>query len=139
MTFCLQMADSRESRGKKRGSGEIGICILCQGDCDEDKSNTPIEAWETLKNHAKNWEGLDKYGSVYDEVEWENGLQGVFYHKLCRAQIASKDKLSKALKQKKSAEKSAENCPDRQIPSSSNNLENSFKSEKITFQLWCNT
>ena len=54
-----------------------------------------------LRGYAKNWAGLDKLGTVYDEVQWENGPQGVYFHKLYRTQIASKVNLSQALKLKK--------------------------------------
>ena len=75
----FQMA---ESRGQKRSSGSIGVCIICQKNCYEDKSTTTAESWGTLLNHAKNWVGLAKFGTVYDEAQWENGPQVVCFHKL---------------------------------------------------------
>ena len=92
------MADNRR---EKRRSNSIGECIICHQVCNEDKSTTTAESWETLRCHAKNWEGLDKFGTLYEKVQWENGPQGVYFHKLCRTKIASKVSLSQALKRKK--------------------------------------
>ena len=91
------MADNRR---QKRRSNSIGVCIICHQVCNEDKSTTTAESWGTLSSHAKNWVGLDKFGTVYDEVQWENGPQGIYFHKLCRTQIARKVSFPDPLKEK---------------------------------------
>ncbi|KAK4304157.1 hypothetical protein Pmani_023877 [Petrolisthes manimaculis] len=88
------------SRKRKSEELTVGQCILCYQECHEDKSNTSVEAWTNFKQHAEEWLGLDMYGTVYHEVKWENGPHGIYFHKLCKTQLFSKNKLQQALNRK---------------------------------------
>ena len=82
-------------KGKgKRGRGENqNRCILCNEECDEDRSNLSPEAWDRLKDKAEEWKDLRKFGAVYYSVDWEAGPKGTFFHKSCRASLGSHGKL----------------------------------------------
>ena len=87
---------------RKRKRDEVqGICILCNEECDEDKSNLSAEAWERMKDKAKDWKDLPKFGNVYDTINWEAGPNGVFFHKRCRTALASQRGLQQAVRKKK--------------------------------------
>ena len=83
---------------RKREHDKVcGICILCGTECDEDKSNLSSEAWECMKDKAKDWKGLLKFGNVYDTINWEAGANGVFFQRQCRTMLASPRGLQQAV------------------------------------------
>ena len=53
-----------------------------------------------MKLQTLQWNGLDQFGNVYESVDWDHGPQGIFFHKICKLQVASKYKLQQALKRK---------------------------------------
>ena len=61
---------------KQRKNEESHQCILCGQECDEDKSNFSLVAWENLKETAFSWRYLDIFGDVHGEVDWEAGPAG---------------------------------------------------------------
>ena len=75
----------------------INTCILCNELCSENRSGFPADQWNSLKNTALKWKGLDKFGSVYDDVNWDNGSDGLFFHKVpCQLDFKSSRKLDQA-------------------------------------------
>ena len=46
----------------------VNKCILCNEQCSENRSGFTADQWDSLKNTALKWKGLDKFGSVYDDV-----------------------------------------------------------------------
>ena len=91
---------------RKRKREEIPeLCILCNEQCDENKSNISPEAWERIKDRAQDWKGLHKFGTVYDSVNWDAGPNGVYFHKVCRTALAAKRGLQKALRRKDKEQK----------------------------------
>ena len=52
------------------------------------------------------WKGLDKYGNVFESVNWDNGPSGSFCHKLCKTEFTSKRKLKQSKARKAKAETS---------------------------------
>ena len=94
---------SSSKKGQKRKSTEltVGECILCHIECEENKSSTGIEAWTNLKQHAQQWVGLDQFGTVFNDVIWENGPNGIYYHKTCKIQLFSSNRLQLALNRKR--------------------------------------
>ena len=54
------------------------------------------QRWETLKKHLKNWRGLDKFGELYDAIDWDAGPNGNYLHKNCGLKIASSRFLEQA-------------------------------------------
>ena len=50
-----------------------GQCILCNEERNEIRSFNDIQ-WEKFKNAAEEWKGLDRYGGVYDTLDWGNGV-----------------------------------------------------------------
>ena len=59
---------SKKRRKLQKEDG--GQCILCNGECNEVRSFNDIQ-WEKFKNAAEEWKGLDRYGGVYDTIDWE--------------------------------------------------------------------
>ena len=75
-------------------------CILCKDECDEYHSTIHIDAWNNLRETAKQWSGLDTFSTVYNDVAWDNGPFGVYYHQVCKLKLFSRRKLEQALKRK---------------------------------------
>ena len=108
---------------RKRKRDEVqGICILCNEECDEDKSNLSAEAWERMKDKAKDWKDLPKFGNVYDTINWEAGPNGVFFHKRCRTALASQKGLQQAVRKKRKSTETTDRRHKECIPKNSNNL-----------------
>ena len=75
---------------KKRKKNDFEqLCIICNCACEEDKSNLPDHAWITLRDQLEQWRGLDRFGTVYDNISWDDGPEGLYFHKLCKAQVAN--------------------------------------------------
>ncbi len=92
---------------KRKKEENFGTCILCNRECqdhNDDKSNLSVEAWQRLKEKAKEWKGLDKFGTVYDSVNWDAGSNNVFFHSSCRTAMACKKRKAAALKRKQLTE-----------------------------------
>ena len=54
--------------------------------------------WEALRLTAKEWSGLNRYGFVYSEVDWEKGTldEQSFFHRKCTKNMQTRSKLLKA-------------------------------------------
>ena len=85
-----------KGKGKRGRDENQNRCILCNEECDEDRSNLSPEAWDCLKDNAEEWKDLRKFGAVYYSVDWEAGPKGTFFHKSCRASLSSQRKLDQA-------------------------------------------
>ena len=86
--------------GKKRTHELIDIhCILCKQECNE-RSNTTKEQWLNLQSKAEKWQGLDKFGTVFRSVSWDNGPKDMYFHTGCKINISSQRKLEQSLKRK---------------------------------------
>ena len=69
-------------------------CILqCGKPCESTDSidNMTQGAWEKLKLKSLNWKGYDRFGNVYDNVDWELEPHGKHLHASCRLDISSSD------------------------------------------------
>ena len=93
--------------------------FFCQQECNEDKTDYLTDSWNKLKAVALEWKGLDKYGNVFESVNWDNGPSGSSFHKLCKskqlhpAALTSKRKLEQSKARKAKAETSAlKSCND---------------------------
>lgn len=69
------------------------LCALCGEVCTDDRPIVGIEIWNGIKNHARNWIGLDKFGDVYDRVDWEKPQK---LHENCRKTISASRQLKQA-------------------------------------------
>ena len=89
-------------------STHFGCLLQCGKPCESADSidNMTRGAWEKLKLKSLNWKGCDRFGNVYDSVDWELGPQGKHLHATCRLDISSSDKLkrSKVRQQKQDRE-----------------------------------
>ena len=83
---------------KRHKSEEGQKCILCHQECDEDKSKFNLEAWEKLKETAFSWKGMDTFGNVHEEVDWEAVPAGIAFHKLCKTSMQNTRKLQQTKK-----------------------------------------
>lgn len=75
--------------------------ISCILQCGEPSSEIPeaitsLESWEYVKKKAYLWRGLDRYGCIYDSVDWDNGPTGYYIHKICKLRIGTQKKLNEA-------------------------------------------
>ena len=85
----------------ERKSSEVMKCILqCGKPCNKKNTidNMQITTWANVKKKAFLWQGLDKFGKVYDETNWAAGPKGLYIHNKCRIELSSKEKLGKARK-----------------------------------------
>ena len=57
-----------------------------------------------MKIQAQAWHGLDKFGNVYEQVEWDNGPVGIYFHKTCRIAFANQRTLEQAKARKNKLE-----------------------------------
>lgn len=49
-------------------------CVLQCGELIDDRNDCfkiSQERWDKLKSQSQSWRGLDKFGDVYDTVDWE--------------------------------------------------------------------
>ena len=90
------------SKRKKLNTPNISkICFLCKELCKEQHTYTQTQ-WDTFKLTAKEWSGLDRYGYVYLEVDWEKGTKDEqsFFHRKCTKNMQTRSKLLQAQKRK---------------------------------------
>ena len=73
--------------------------VKCGKVCSENDKISPSKL-ESIKLKSKNWNGLDKFGTLYDETNWDNGNTGFYIHKLCYFSLSSSINLDKAIKRK---------------------------------------
>ena len=58
-------------------------CLLqCEKPVDSIENMTQ-GAWEKLKLKSLNWKGCDRFGNVYDSVDWYLGPHGKHLHASC--------------------------------------------------------
>ena len=78
-------------------------CLICNEQCSEDFQIKEEAAWQNVRENAKKWIGLDKFGEVYERVSWEKGPIGQFLHQNCKIYLASKRKFDQAAAREKSS------------------------------------
>ena len=71
---------------------------------DEVTDSMTVERWKNVKKNALLWRGLDKFGEVYDTVEWDEGPVGQHVHDTCRLNLCNTKKLEQANKRQKKRE-----------------------------------
>ena len=64
--------------------------------------NTPMNNGSNLKKTAEKWNGLDRYGHVYHDTDWERGAVGeqAVFHRQCTKNMQTGKKLSQAKKRR---------------------------------------
>ena len=63
-----------------------------------------IQRWESIRQKALVWRGLDRFGSVHERIDWGKGPVGHFIHDSCRLTLSSSKKLEQAQKRQKKRE-----------------------------------
>lgn len=106
---------------QKMTSAQFSCILQCEKPCKSSDAidNLSKEAWEKLRLKALNWKGLDRFGHVYDTVDWDLGPIGKHMHANCRLDISSSDKLNRSKSRQQKREKDSESpdhpeCPDHQ-------------------------
>ena len=62
-------------------------CVLkCGKPCEAHDTISPSK-WESLKLKSKIWNDLDKFGNVFNEIDWSKGNTGFYMHKSCYISI----------------------------------------------------
>ncbi len=81
-------------------------CMLQCGEPCNPATDTigSIERWESIRQKALLWKGLDKFGSVHECVDWVKGPVGHFMHDSCRLTFSNTKKLEQAQKRQKKHE-----------------------------------
>ena len=87
-------------KGSKKIKISESVCILCDNKCSE-KCRLSLTSWKALREKAKLWVGLDRFGECYENVSWDKPATDNFLHQSCKLQIYSKRLLEQALKRKK--------------------------------------
>ena len=61
-------------------------CVLGCGNlcCEATDAIGTVESWTNIKEKAQLWSGLDKFGDVFESVDWENGPGKQCVHKTCK-------------------------------------------------------
>ena len=88
---------SRPAKHRKTSPDPDRRCILCDELCTETRVYDS-EKWQKLKLKAEEWKGLDKYGNVFNTVNWEEGPCGKnsTFHRKCVTYIQIAEKLAQA-------------------------------------------
>ena len=88
-------------------------CVLqCPASCSPSNciDNITKKKWETIKEKSSAWKGLNKFGNVHDEVNWDNGPKGLYMHDNCYITLNNPRKLIQSQnKRKKSDIRSRQN------------------------------
>ena len=110
MSMPVLVPGPLKKRQKLQKEGD-GQCILCKVQCKEVKSFNDIR-WEKFKNAAEKWKGLDRYGGVYDTIDWGNQVvqEQLTFHRNCLSYLQTKKKLTQAKEEKE------ENINELEIP-----------------------
>ena len=68
--------------------------ICCEKDAIDSISD---EKWKKIKEKSKQWQNLDKFGSVFVDINWDAGTKGKFMHNSCYISLSSERKLAQAI------------------------------------------
>ncbi len=82
-------------------------CILCgNGNVSNEATHSisTIERWDNIKRKSQLWIGLDKFGSIHSNVDWEHGPAGHWAHESCRMTLCNATKLEQAKKRQRKRE-----------------------------------
>ena len=86
------------AKRKKSNTTNVSTCLFCKEICNEQHTYTQKQ-WEALRlTPKKEWSGLDRYGFVYSEVDWEKGTQDEqsFFRRKCTKNMQTRSKLLQA-------------------------------------------
>ena len=85
------------TKRKKSNTTNVSTCLFCKEICNEQHTYTQKQ-WEALRLTAKEWSGLDRFGFVCSEVDWEKGTQDEqsFFHRKCIKNMQTPSKLLQA-------------------------------------------
>ena len=90
-------------------------CILqCGNPCSEDDVIDKItnSKWISIQEKSLKWDKLDKFGKVYDTIDWKKGPGGLYMHGTCYVSLSSQRKLHQSEKRKVTEEESQLNLDD---------------------------
>ena len=97
------------AQSDEQASTSTRQCILKCGEACSDgdsRDGCSIESWKRLEEKALLWKGLDKFGDVYDDTDWESGSVGKFIHKQCRLIMFTPKRLDQAQTRKRKHDES---------------------------------
>ena len=65
---------------------------MCGKQCHAKDSIDKItdDKWTKIKANAEQWRSLDRFGDVWDNVNWDNGQHGLYMHNSCYISLCSK-------------------------------------------------
>ena len=97
MTSKLVLNVCPQTKQKKSNTTKVRTRLFCKEICNEQHTYTQKQ-WEALRLTAKEWSGLDRFGFVCSEVDWEKGTQDEqsFFHRKCIKNMQSPSKLLQA-------------------------------------------
>ena len=74
------------SHADEEASTSTQTCILqCGNTCGQHDGidGISLDKWERIRQKALEWKGLDTFGDVYEDTNWEAGPKGKFMHEKC--------------------------------------------------------
>ena len=80
------------------------------------------DRWNNFKDQALLWRGLDRFGEVYDTVDWKKGDTGYVMHDKCRMIFMTKRRLEQAKKRKEKQDQAAQAKKEEEAAASSSSL-----------------
>ena len=83
-------------------------CTEADEDYVSDITKHAPNRWTNFEKQALLWKGLDRFGDLYDTVDWKKGAKGYVMHDSCRRQFMTKRKLEQARKRKDKLDKDAQ-------------------------------
>ena len=76
-------------------------CVLKCGKLCNSSDTITQSKWDSIQNKTKSWTGLDKFGDLYNSIQWDTGPAGHYIHKACYISLSSSAYLEKALQREK--------------------------------------
>ena len=112
-TFNTQTTGRRKCSNETLALGECVLCNLLFKNLNERK-NITLSRWEEIKQQAPKWAGLDRFGDLSTNIDWDNEELGRYMHKSCELDLFNERKLIQAenRNKKEKPEQKSENDPD---------------------------
>ena len=83
------------------------LCILCNEECSE-KCKLQEVGWNSTREKAKAWIGLDTLGTVSETVDWGNGPEIYLLHNKCKLKLHNERALDQGKKRKEKKDQEEE-------------------------------
>ena len=97
----LTLSPLLPSKQSRPNTDVVAKCMLCDEPCYEKQKYPSPYDWEQFQIKASKWRGLDRYGGVSDDIDWDSGWLGKYWHMLYKADLCGERKLQQAIARSK--------------------------------------